>query len=78
MEKLVPTVGLEPTLFWNSILSRARLPFRHVGICSAGIKHQPAERVKNLLWNECGAVSEKRRESAVDSLRVTFQNNQNE
>ncbi|KXT49680.1 hypothetical protein HMPREF3038_02097 [Akkermansia sp. KLE1797] len=42
-------------------------------MCSAGIKHQPPGRVKNLLWNECGAVPEKRRESAVDSLRVSFQ-----
>ena len=48
---LVPPVGLEPTLFWNSILSRARLPFRHDGTWSERIKRQEGRRVKNFLWN---------------------------
>ena len=39
-------MGLEPTLLWNSILSRARLPFRHVGTCGEKLLPHPSAEVK--------------------------------
>ncbi len=39
-------MGLEPTLLWNSILSRARLPFRHVGTCGEKFLPHPSAEVK--------------------------------